>query len=77
MTSWAEEVLAMAKKLPREDQLRIAQRLQSDERDASAGQVQAAWNQEIAERVEALDRGDVELVDAKEVFARARAKYAR
>lgn len=76
MTSWAEEVLAMAKKLPREDQLRIAQRLVS-EASAPSADVQAAWHQEIADRLEALERGDAELVDADEVFARVRGKLAR
>ena len=78
MTSWAEEVLAMAKKLPREDRLRIAQELQNDAPDiARAVEVQAAWDDEIADRLQALDRGELELVDAKTVFDRIRAKHAR
>jgi hypothetical protein len=77
MTSWAEEVLAMAKKLPREDQLRIAEALQKEATPLPAAQVEAAWNDEIVQRVEALERGEVEFVDAKEVFARIRAKHAR
>lgn len=78
MRSWAEEVLAMAKKLPREDRLRIAEELQHDAPDAGdASKIKAAWNDEIAHRLEALDRGEVEFVDAKTVFDRIRAKHAR
>ncbi len=43
---------------------------------ADPAKVEAAWNEEIVHRVEALERGEVELVDAKDVFARARAKHA-
>ena len=67
----------MAKKLPREDQLRIADELKNEAPQLPAAQVDAAWNDEIVRRVEALERGEVELVDAREVFARIRAKHAR
>ena len=77
MTSWAEEVLAMAKKLPREDQLRIAEELKREASQLPAAQIEAAWSDEIVRRVEALERGEVELVDANEVFASIRAKHAR
>lgn len=63
MTS-AEEVLAMAKKLPREDQLRIARGLASEEREpASSARGLAAWHREIADRLEALERGEAEHIE--------------
>jgi hypothetical protein len=76
MTSWAEELLAMAKTLPRADQLRLAAKLQADSvADADPVEIQAAWADEIADRLEVVERGEAELVDADTVFARIRAKY--
>lgn len=45
--------------------------------DADPQEVARAWDEEIARRVEAMDRGEVEMIDGDEVFARLRAILAR
>jgi putative addiction module component (TIGR02574 family) len=72
-----EEVLEIALKLPKEQRLRLAEQLCESVQDEAQTDVQAAWADEIADRVEALERGEVETVSAKAVFERVRAKYAR
>jgi hypothetical protein len=39
--------------------------------------VDAAWKQELARRLEALSRGEVELIDTKFMIQEPRAKYTR
>ena len=77
MTLWTEELLAMAKRLPRDEQLRLAQRLQDEVDTIASDAVRAAWYDEIGDRVDVLERGDAELLDAAEVLERARARLAR
>jgi hypothetical protein len=40
--------------------------------EVSTSSVEAAWNAEIRKRVAAFERGELELIPADEVFARAR-----
>jgi putative addiction module component (TIGR02574 family) len=76
-TPTPEEVLEIALKLPKEQRLRLAEQLCESVQDESQTDVQAAWADEIADRVEALERGEVETISAKAVFERVHAKYAR
>jgi hypothetical protein len=39
-------------------------------------EIEQAWREECDRRVEAMDRGDMELLPADEVFRRARARLA-
>jgi hypothetical protein len=39
-------------------------------------EIEKAWREECDRRVEAMDRGDMELIPADEVFRRARARLA-
>jgi hypothetical protein len=72
----AEDLLEQALQLPKEQRMRLAQQLR-ESLDSTDPDVQSAWTEEIVTRVETLERGEVELVDAKEVFARVRARHAR
>lgn len=72
-----EEILESALKLPKEQRLRLAEQLRESVEDEPQSQIEATWGDEIADRVEALERGEIETVSAKEVFERIRAKYAR
>jgi hypothetical protein len=81
MSSWAEELLAMARRLPREERLRIAEELQRDEgahssSEASA-EVEAAWRDEVLRRVRRFLDGETTMLDGEAVYQRLRAKYAR
>lgn len=70
----ADEVLENALKLSREQRTHLAEQLL---KSIDGGDVEGAWAEEIVARVEALERGEVELIDAREVFAHARARLAR
>jgi putative addiction module component (TIGR02574 family) len=72
-----EEVLEVALRLPREQRLRLAEQLCASVEDEAQSDLEIAWAEEIADRVEALERGEVETVGAKAVFERIRAKHAR
>lgn len=64
--------------LPTDERARIA-RLLIESLDAPADEVEQAaieeaWKAEIDRRIEEIDRGEVELLPAAEVFARMRAR---
>lgn len=75
MDSWAEEVLELARRLPREDRLKIAAALQQQEGEVEAPELSEAWRKEIVRRIQAHRRGELRTVDGEEMFARLRAKY--
>ena len=45
--------------------------------DADPEAVARAWDDEIARRVDAMDKGEVEMIDGEEVFARLREMLTR
>lgn len=45
--------------------------------DADPQEIGRAWDEEIARRVEAMDKGEVEMVDGEEVFAHLRSILTR
>lgn len=69
----AETLLREARKLPEHDRLRLADELRASVPDG----ISAEWDEEILQRAEAFERGELKLVDAEEVFARVEAKYGR
>ncbi|HVT19667.1 MAG TPA: addiction module protein [Thermoanaerobaculia bacterium] len=71
MSSFAE-VEAQVRQLPPEDRARLAELLLESLVEVSSPSVEAAWDAEIRARVAAFERGEVELIPAEEVFARAR-----
>ena len=72
MTDAAKKLLADALTLPDEDQRWLSEKL-LDRLDPVDEDVRAAWNQAAVERLEALERGEAELVSYDEVRARMRA----
>lgn len=72
-----EEILETALTLPKEQRLRLAEQLRQSVQDEQHADVEAAWADGIADRVEALERGEVQTVSAKTVLQRLRAKHAR
>ena len=69
----AEAVLRRARTLPEGDRLRLVDEL----RATLTAAVSEEWAEEIAQRVEAYDCGELETVGADEVFARAEANARR
>jgi len=72
VTDAAKKLLADALTLPDEDQRWLSEKL-LDRLDPVDEDVRAAWNQAAVERLEALERGEAELVSYDEVRARMRA----
>lgn len=64
-----EQALQLA---PDEKQALIESLVISLDRDTDADprEVARAWDEEIARRVDAIDKGEVEMIDGEEVFAR-------
>ena len=61
-----------ARLLSAEDRARLAEAMAESLQDAMPPDVEAAWGAEIKRRVEAYERGEVTLIPAEEVFAKAR-----
>lgn len=76
MDSWAEELLAMAKRLPRQTRLQIAAELQRDDEQGDNAEVEAAWRDEVVRRIQRYLDGETTMLDGDAVYQRLRAKYA-
>jgi putative addiction module component (TIGR02574 family) len=75
MSRAAEEVLEAAMALSEEDRAEVAARLEESLGVFATPEIAAAWQAEIAERIRAIDAGEVELLTEEEVNNRLRAKY--
>jgi putative addiction module component (TIGR02574 family) len=71
MSNFAE-VEAQVRQLPPEQRARLAELLLESLVEVSSPSVVAAWEAEIRSRAAAYERGEVELIPAEDVFARAR-----
>ena len=54
------------------DRARLAELLLASLEPEPQSEVEAAWEVEIERRLAAYDRGDVQAIDAEEVFAKAK-----
>jgi Putative addiction module component len=78
MSSQSRRILEEALALPKKERLLIAAELhQSIEDTDSPEEIQAAWLDEIAERVQSIADGTADMVDGSEVSRRIRARYGR
>ncbi len=59
--------------LPADERARLAELLLSSLEAEPMSSVEAAWDEEIRRRLAAYDRGEVQAIDAEQVFARASA----
>lgn len=68
-----------ALRLPEEERAQLVEELQESLQhgDGWPDDLHPAWREEIVRRVQALERGEAELVDGEEALRRLRAKYAR
>jgi putative addiction module component (TIGR02574 family) len=66
------EVEKQARALSAEERARLAEVLLESLRDAPLAEIEAEWEREIAERVAAFDRGELQAIKAEDVFAEAR-----
>jgi putative addiction module component (TIGR02574 family) len=72
MSAALEEVTEKALKLPRQERLALANRLLSAEEGAGSSAIEAAWEEEILARIEAIDNGSAVGVPYEEVLRAAR-----
>ncbi len=66
------EVEQQARMLTPDERARLAEMLLESLQDTSLSEIEAAWQREIADRVAAYDKGEVETYPAEEVFAEAK-----
>ena len=69
-----EALLQQAKRLPREQQLRLAEELLDGSVEPDEG-VEQAWHQELRRRLQALDDGTAVLLDGEQHVQRLRDKF--
>lgn len=50
----------------------LAQRLLASLEEGPRGEIEAAWDRELEERVSAYERGELKMIPAEDVFAEAR-----
>lgn len=75
-TTRADKVMAEALELPLTLRAYVAEKLIESLDVDEAPPLSAEWREEIRRRCEEMDRMEVELLDADEVFARAHARLA-
>lgn len=71
MSASLEEIEQQAKSLEAEERAKLVETL-LESLHPFISDIEAAWAQEIEERVAAFDRGEMEAYAAKDVFAEAR-----
>lgn len=69
----AEKLLREVRKLPEGDRERLVDEIRATLPAALSDE----WAEEVLQRAEAYERGELKTVDGREVMARIRAKYAR
>jgi len=68
MVSPRDELFEQALRLPPEDRRHLADRLAASCPPPTQEQIDAEWRDEVQRRVNAYRRGEVEVIDAAEVF---------
>jgi len=71
MTASFNEIEQQAKALAAEDRAKLAETL-LESLQTPLSEVEAAWAQEIEERIAKFDRGETQAYSAEDVFAEAR-----
>ena len=73
MNDQVTEIAQHSLALSPDDRARLTELLLSSLEAEPKSDIEAAWDEEIRERLAAYDRGEVEAIDAETVFARAAA----
>jgi putative addiction module component (TIGR02574 family) len=72
MPDQVTELAERGKALSPDERFRLVDLLLESLHEAPASEVEAAWEDEIASRLDAYDQGEVKTIDAADVFAKAR-----
>ena len=76
MSAALEEITEQALRLPRQQQLALANRLLSDDQDGDPA-IEAVWEEEIVARIQAIDNGSAIGVPYEKVLRAARDRRAK
>jgi putative addiction module component (TIGR02574 family) len=71
-----EEITEKARALSRQERLTLANRLLSDDEDSDAPEIEAAWEEEILARIQAIDDGTAIGVPYEEVMRASQDRFA-
>jgi putative addiction module component (TIGR02574 family) len=74
-----EEVEKLARALPEDQRIRLANSLYenvADEEHASEAEIEAAWGDEIKRRLDEIDSGKVKMISHEEFLAHLDAQFA-
>lgn len=71
MPDTVADLVRRGKALPPEERERLVDQLLESLNEPAAAELDAAWDAEIESRLAAYDRGEVQAIDAEEVFAKA------
>jgi hypothetical protein len=77
MSKTLEALAAEAMDLPSDQRFALAHRILTSVEPEVSQEVDAAWDAEIRDRIQRLDRGDVRLVPASEAFAEMERRLRR
>ena len=77
MSAALEEITEKARALSRQERLTLANRLLSDDEDSDAPEIEAAWEEEILARIQAIDDGTAIGIPYEEVIRAARDRRAK
>jgi hypothetical protein len=77
MSKTLETLAAEAMDLPSDQRFALAHRILTSVEPEVSQEVDAAWDAEIRDRIQRLDRGDVRLVPAPEAFAEMERRLRR
>ena len=72
MRDQVTELAERGKELAPEDRCRLVDMLLASLNEATVGEVEAAWDQEVERRLAAFDRGELQTIDGEEVLTRLR-----
>ena len=72
MQDQVNELVKRGRLLAPEDRERLVDQLLESLNEPAAAELDQAWDAEIERRLAEYDRGEVQAVDAEEVFAKAR-----
>jgi putative addiction module component (TIGR02574 family) len=77
MSAALEEITEKAFRLSRQERLALANRLLSDDEENVSAEIEAAWENEIVARVQAIDDGTAVGIPYEEVVRAARSRRAK
>ena len=77
MSTALEEITERALSLSRQERLALANRLLSDDEDRGAHEIEAAWEEEILARIQAIDDGTAVGIPYEDVIRAARNRRAK